>query len=90
MKVLLTGASGFIGRAVLMHLRSSGHDVTCLIRSSGTSVGSDPALRVRGRGSTRISMRRFFARPSAVSFEATGRYGPKDTALRRSGSTPSS
>ena len=38
MKVLLTGASGFIGRAVLARLRSNGHDVTCLMRASGTSV----------------------------------------------------
>ncbi|CUX83023.1 MAG: divinylchlorophyllide 8-vinylreductase [Roseibaca calidilacus] len=33
MKVLVTGASGTIGRAVLARLLAEGHDVTCLARS---------------------------------------------------------
>ena len=32
MKVLVTGASGFIGSALVDHLASKGHTVTCLIR----------------------------------------------------------
>jgi hypothetical protein len=33
-------------------------------------------------------MRRFCARPSRVSFEATGAKGPRETARRMAGSTP--
>ncbi|MBN2759413.1 MAG: NAD(P)H-binding protein [Rhodobacteraceae bacterium] len=34
MKVLLAGATGTIGRAVLARLLADGHDVTCLVRTS--------------------------------------------------------
>jgi nucleoside-diphosphate-sugar epimerase len=42
MKIALTGATGFIGRAVLSELRAQGHDVRALVRDQGKleSVGA--------------------------------------------------
>ncbi|MCC1482568.1 NAD(P)H-binding protein [Roseibaca sp. Y0-43] len=40
MKVLLTGATGTIGRAVLARLQACGHDVTCLVRP-GSALPED-------------------------------------------------
>ena len=38
MRILLTGASGFVGRAVLERLRSSGtHEIRCAVRSSSVA-----------------------------------------------------
>src|SRR6185369_6214200 len=34
MKVLVTGATGFIGRSLLLRLRRDGHEVTAWVRSS--------------------------------------------------------
>ena len=36
MKVLLTGASGFLGSALALHLRETGHDVALLLRPSSS------------------------------------------------------
>ncbi|MEU9556525.1 NAD-dependent epimerase/dehydratase family protein [Streptomyces fumanus] len=44
MRVLLTGATGYIGSAVLDRLLTAGHQVTALVRSA------DKAERVRARG----------------------------------------
>jgi len=33
MKILVTGANGFVGRALIQHLSESGHEVTALVRS---------------------------------------------------------
>lgn len=42
MKVLLTGASGFLGRAGLRELLAAGHEVTCLLRpEAGLGPGLD-------------------------------------------------
>ena len=38
MKIILTGSTGFIGKALLSHLRSEGIDVTCIGRLSGNVV----------------------------------------------------
>ncbi|MEI8134966.1 MAG: TIGR01777 family oxidoreductase [bacterium] len=34
MKILISGSTGFIGSKLMAKLRASGHDVTCLVRSS--------------------------------------------------------
>jgi uncharacterized protein YbjT (DUF2867 family) len=41
MKVLVTGASGYIGRQLANELSASGHDVTCLLRNGASA----PQLR---------------------------------------------
>lgn len=38
--VLVTGANGFVGRSVCRALGANGHDVTALVRRSGTSAGA--------------------------------------------------
>ncbi|MCA9199306.1 MAG: SDR family oxidoreductase, partial [Planctomycetales bacterium] len=35
-RVLVTGASGFLGAHVVAHLTQSGEDVTCLVRASSS------------------------------------------------------
>ncbi|MFX1802675.1 NAD-dependent epimerase/dehydratase family protein [Paraburkholderia sp. A1RO-5] len=39
--VLVTGANGFVGRATCRAMAVSGHDVTALVRRSGTSAGAE-------------------------------------------------
>lgn len=38
MKIILTGATGFIGRAVVLRLATQGHEVTALIRREGAAA----------------------------------------------------
>ena len=35
MKILVTGASGYIGRQLAEQLLAGGHEVTCLVRDAG-------------------------------------------------------
>ena len=37
MRILLTGATGLIGRAVLSQLLDAGHDVTAVVRSTASA-----------------------------------------------------
>jgi len=47
MKVLITGASGFIGRRLALNLASRGCDVACLVRRTSRTEGLDrPGLRL--------------------------------------------
>lgn len=46
MRILLTGATGFIGSAVLARLASEGHEVVALVRSRGAAVRRLPASRL--------------------------------------------
>jgi uncharacterized protein (TIGR01777 family) len=39
MKVILTGASGFVGRALSLHLAAQGHDLVCLSRRAANGPG---------------------------------------------------
>jgi nucleoside-diphosphate-sugar epimerase len=48
MKVLVTGASGFLGRHVVEKLRSRGDEVTCLTRADGDLADRAAAERVLG------------------------------------------
>src|SRR5688572_14472074 len=53
MRVLMTGATGFIGRALLLRLRREGHAVTALARSPArarTLLGAEAAIVDAGRG----------------------------------------
>lgn len=43
MKILLTGATGFIGSAVLDHLVEAGHQVTAVVRSQASSLTAEKA-----------------------------------------------
>jgi uncharacterized protein YbjT (DUF2867 family) len=44
MRVLLTGATGFVGSHVAVALRAAGHQVRCATRSSGRARASHPEL----------------------------------------------
>lgn len=45
MKVLVTGASGFLGHTVCAELRSRGHDVASLVRRAGSEPGGTDAVQ---------------------------------------------
>lgn len=47
MRVLLTGASGFVGRHAFERLRAAGHDVRCLVRG-GAASGAGAELAAAG------------------------------------------
>ncbi len=47
-RVLITGASGFVGHAVVSHLLRSGHNVTALIRSREPKITHERLRIVRG------------------------------------------
>ncbi|WP_423913786.1 NAD-dependent epimerase/dehydratase family protein, partial [Caballeronia sp.] len=36
MRIVVTGANGFVGRATCANLLNAGHDVTALVRRAGT------------------------------------------------------
>jgi nucleoside-diphosphate-sugar epimerase len=46
MKVLVTGAGGFLGRALVTHAVAAGHDVTALVRSAPDQHAFDPGVTV--------------------------------------------
>jgi uncharacterized protein YbjT (DUF2867 family) len=48
MRIFLTGATGYIGSAVLDSLMRAGHQVTALVRSA------DAGARLRARGVTPV------------------------------------
>src|SRR4051812_29860327 len=50
MRVLITGATGFIGQALVARLRQSGHSVVAWVRSDAS------ALRIFGAGVDVVSM----------------------------------
>ncbi len=39
MKIMITGATGFIGKAALIHLALKGHEITAVVRRSGAASG---------------------------------------------------
>ncbi|MBR3023390.1 MAG: NAD(P)-dependent oxidoreductase [Oscillospiraceae bacterium] len=44
MKVIVTGASGFLGKALCSELRSNGHDVTAIVRNKNVCVDADKII----------------------------------------------
>jgi UDP-glucose 4-epimerase len=48
MRVLVTGASGFIGKHLVAHLVRSGHEVTCFVRTRGGQLRDLPVALVEG------------------------------------------
>jgi uncharacterized protein (TIGR01777 family) len=58
MKVLLTGATGFVGRALVLRLRRDGHDVSAWVRSpvaARARLGGEVALVDAGSGTEALS-----------------------------------
>ncbi|WP_157155334.1 NAD-dependent epimerase/dehydratase family protein [Diaminobutyricimonas sp. LJ205] len=50
MKALVTGASGFVGRHLLEHLKHRGHEVTAVVRRTGLASHVDREVVVDGIG----------------------------------------
>lgn len=46
MKILVTGAAGFIGRALCERLKTDGHEVFCTVRSAGQAATLPEGVRV--------------------------------------------
>ena len=49
MKALVTGATGYVGGAILDHLVTSGHDVTATVRSEAAARAIRVPRRPAGR-----------------------------------------
>ncbi|MDA8307461.1 MAG: NAD-dependent epimerase/dehydratase family protein [Deltaproteobacteria bacterium] len=44
-KILITGATGFVGRRLLRAISREGYEPTCLVRSQAGFKGLDPGIR---------------------------------------------
>lgn len=78
MRVLVTGASGYLGRAVAARALAAGWDVRALIRSGGAPVGAET---VRGDMTT-MDLVPALAGVDAVIHCAAAMTGPEDAMLR--------
>ena len=44
MRILLTGATGYVGRSLLPRLEEAGHEVRCLARRPGKLAGTSASI----------------------------------------------
>ena len=86
MKILVTGASGFIGRNLVRHLMAKGHEVSCLVRETSKTdfLRETGASLVTGDITDAGAIDRIFgeARPRAV-FHCAASVREKDEAKLR-------
>ena len=80
MKVVLAGATGLIGRALLPVLLADGHDVTVLTRGAVSDVGGAPTVRWDGR---RVDESHFRDADALVNLSGATIGGRRWTAARK-------
>ncbi len=76
MKILLTGATGFLGRHLVRHLLADGHELRCLVRSIARGLDiKQPGVELVGGCLTDIDAVRWAARGVSTVVHAAGQLG---------------
>jgi uncharacterized protein YbjT (DUF2867 family) len=78
LRVLVTGATGFVGRVVVDRLRADGHEPVPFSRSSGGDVRDPAALRDAMAGTEAVVNLVAILNGSAAEFEAINARGPRN------------
>jgi uncharacterized protein YbjT (DUF2867 family) len=77
-RVLVTGATGFVGRAVVDRLRADGHEPVAFSRSSGGDVRDPAALRGAMEGADAVVNLVAILNGSDAEFQAINAQGPRN------------